>query len=71
MYRHCFPCPSPSPSKFTIVSMEIDRLTDRMGSETILTCQIDRHYVHNVNLTERVTDTDTETVREIVRVNRP
>ena len=51
--------------------MEIDRLTDRMGSEPIVTCQIDCRYVHNVNLTERVTDIDTETEREMVRVNRP
>ena len=26
----------PSPSKFTIVPMEMDRLTDRMGTEPIL-----------------------------------
>ena len=31
-----FPCPSPSPSKFIIVSMETDRLMDRMGSVPIL-----------------------------------
>ena len=32
-----YPCPSPSPSKFIIVSKETDRLTDRLGSEPILT----------------------------------
>ena len=31
-----FACPSPSPSKFIIVSMETDRLMDRMGSVPIL-----------------------------------
>ena len=31
-----FPCQSPSPSKFIIVSMETDRLMDRMGSVPIL-----------------------------------
>ena len=30
------PCPSLSPSKFNIVSMETDHLTDRMGSVPIL-----------------------------------
>ena len=29
-------CPSPSPSKYNIVPMEMVRLTDRMGTEPIL-----------------------------------
>ena len=49
------PCPSLSPSKFIIVPMVIDRLMDRLGSESIL-------YV-SVNLT--VTGT------KMVRVNGP
>ena len=39
------------------------------GFGTHSDCQMDHHYVHNVNLTERVPDT--ETVREMVCVNRP
>ena len=31
------PCPSMSPSKFIILSMETEHVTDRMGSEPILT----------------------------------
>ena len=53
------PCTSMSPSNFIIVSMETDRLMDRMGSEP----HSDLHHIHNGNLT----DTEMETVR----VNRP
>ena len=34
--RACLHVPSPPPSKFIIVPMETDRLTDRMGTEPIL-----------------------------------
>ena len=49
------PCPSLSPSKFIIVPMVPDHLTDRLGSEPILSI--------SVNLTVTVTETGTETVR--------
>ena len=48
-------CQSLSPSKFIIVPMVTDHLTDRLGSEPILSI--------SVNLTVTVTETGTETVR--------
>ena len=50
----CPPCPSSSLSQFNIVSMVMDRLTDRLGSEHILSV--------NVTLTKMQMVTGTETV---------
>ena len=41
------------------------------GFGTHSNCQTDHHYTHNVNLTETVTDMDTEMATEMGRVNRP
>ena len=51
------PFPLPSSSKFIIVSMVTDHLTDKLGLGPIL----------SVSVKEMVTDTETETIR----VNRP
>ena len=41
------------------------------GFGTHSDCQTDHHRTNSVTLTEAVKDTDTETVTEMVRVNRP
>ena len=49
--------------RLLIVSMETDRLMDRLGTDPILSVKQSRHHSHNVNLTDTVTEMEQGMVR--------